>query len=447
MSRSRRPDPATTAHEERWFREGARSLLATSDAEAPAPIRIAALGIQAVIQAEIRAENADDQYAFLSFPRSFVLVDCFVRVAPDLTRSVGGRVAAVAPGPQPPAVAGGEAVVDQDAMDVDVDPASEEDAEGVEFELDEAVPVPGDGDVGEPAARRRRVTRKVTASIFFDRLKELNLYACKVGCLGNDTVSRKELKCHNTGHMVKHMSAAHPLLWNMFLGCKNNAASYNTLLANIDSAAKVVAAKIEKNKKSTLKWTRSFEAHVEGAVASNLLLLMWQIANGIGRMSSNCPIFDLYLRSLGTNPAANRHTFQESYLPLLSALVVEEQREELSECSSVSLSADGWRSRTRQDFMSVTAAWMKTVADGTWKIGVAEVDLIHVSGSTTAETLETLVSNSVEGFVRVLLEKNAITAHYSFTVLVASRLPHLHNDNRWRCQRASRRLSARRRRQ
>lgn len=59
MSRARRPDPAATAHDERWFRQGPRPLLAAPDAEAPAS-RMAALGIQAVIQAEIRTENSDD---------------------------------------------------------------------------------------------------------------------------------------------------------------------------------------------------------------------------------------------------------------------------------------------------------------------------------------------------------------------------------------------------
>jgi len=277
--------------------------------------------------------------------------------------------------------------------------------EAVEIELDEAVPIPDEGEPAgggdEPAARRRRVTRKVTASMFFDPCGDGVTFACKVGCLANDTVSRKLLKCHTTGHMEKHMIAAHSLFWTQFRACQGNAGNYNALLANIDNAAKTVASKIEKNKKNTLKWPRAVEARVDGAVKSNLLLLMWQISNGVGRISANCPIFDLYLRSLGTNPAANRHTLQHSYLPLLSSLVVRELHDELSECNSVSLSADGWRSRTRQDFVSVTAAWMKTVADGTWKIGVAELDLVHVSGSCTANNLETLISNSVEDFVRI----------------------------------------------
>lgn len=298
---------------------------------------------------------------------------------------------------------------------MDIDPHEEEEPAAVEIELDEAVPVRGEGDPAgdgdEPAARRRRVTRKVTASIFFDPCGDGVKFACKVGCLANDSLSRKELKCHNTGHMEKHMVAAHPLLWTQFRACRGNAGNYTALLANIDSAAKSVASKIEKNKKSFLKWPRAAEAKVDGAVKSNLLLLMWQISNGVGRLSANCPIFDMYLRSLGTNPAANRHTLQDSYLPLLSSLVVGELHDELSDCNSVSLSADGWRSRTRQDFVSVTAAWMKTVADGTWKIGVAEVDLVHVSASCTANNLETLISNSVEDFVRI--RSLCVTSYHS----------------------------------
>lgn len=203
--------------------------------------------------------------------------------------------------------------------------------------------------------------------------------------------------------MGKHMKAAHPQLWQLFRACRNNSGNYNALLSNINSAVSAVAMKIEKNKKSQIRWPSAITANVDGLVKSNLLLLMWQIANGYGRIGANCPIFDLYLRSLGTNTAANRHTLQDSYLRLLSSLALSEVQKELSECLSVSLSADGWKSRTRQEFVSVSAAWCKILPDNTWKISAANLDILHVPGSCTADALESLISSAVEDFVRAIL--------------------------------------------
>lgn len=246
------------------------------------------------------------------------------------------------------------------------------------------------------------MTRKVTAAIFFTDAGGQNR-ECKLGCLAPDNISRKVIKFHNSGHLEQHVKAAHQLLWQQFCACKNNADNYNVLLANIDSAFKTSASKIEKNKKNTLKWPKAVAANLDGAVRSNLLLLMWQIVNAVGRLSANCPIMDLYLRSLGTNPAVNRHELQVSYLPLLSSLVVQLQQRQLADCTFVNLSSDGWRSRTRQDFVSLSAAWMVTLPNHTWKIEVAEVDLIHVSGSVTADALEALIKDTIEDFVRFFL--------------------------------------------
>jgi hypothetical protein len=272
----------------------------------------------------------------------------------------------------------------------------------IELEVDEVHPI-GDADDGEPPARRRRVTRKYTLGIFFEEVPGTDReYHCKVGCLAVDSISRKVFKIHNSGHFVSHLSASHPLLLTQFRACQRNIANFNALLGNIESLAAQTAKTIDTNKKSRLNWNTVVAKGLAGPAKSNLLLIMWQIANGIGRLPANCPIFDLYMRSLGTNPAAHRNALQEDYLPLLSSLVFDKTKADFSDAISVSLSSDGWRSRTRQDFVNVTGGRTKTLSDKTWKLQVAEFDIVHIPGSCTANTLETLITGAVEEFVRFL---------------------------------------------
>lgn len=68
MSRQRQ-DPASGAHQERWFRTGALALLA--DPNAAQQPRRAAINVQAVVEAEIQADTGDVQ-AYSSFSFSFL---------------------------------------------------------------------------------------------------------------------------------------------------------------------------------------------------------------------------------------------------------------------------------------------------------------------------------------------------------------------------------------
>ncbi len=326
------------------------------------------------------------------------------RPPPDLTRSAP-QAAPVAATPAAPAQAAAAPVAPARGANPPL-AESEEGSVGsdeeIEIEVDEVEPV-GPADDGEPAARRRRVTRKYTTAIFFEPIPNTEFdYYCKVGCLSLDSVSRKVLAIHNSGHFESHLKSSHPLLLNQFKACKANNGNFNTLLANIDQLAASTAKKVENNQKSRLNWHVVVAKGLAGPAKSNLLLLMWQIANGIGRLPANCPIFDLYLRSLGNNPAANRHTLQDDYLPLISELVAHKTTADFSSALSVSLSSDGWRSRTRQDFVNVSGATMLTRKDKTWEILAAEFDIIHVSGSCTADTLESLIKSSVEEIVRTI---------------------------------------------
>jgi len=337
------------------------------------------------------------------FSLSLLRLNSFLRPPPDLSRSAAQAPlqGATAPAPVPAQAP----IRDQPLLPVnsDEESASADDGDNViELEVDEVLPV-GDAHDGEPPARRRRVTRKYTLAIFFEQIHGTDHdYFCKVGCLSSDTISRKLLKIHNSGHFVSHLSASHSLLLTQFRACERNIANFNAILGSIDILAAKTAKTIENNRKNRLNWNKVVAQDLAGPAKSNLLLMMWQIANGIGRLPANCPIFDLYLRSLGNNPAANRNTLQDDYLPLLSSLVVDKTKADFSDALSVSLSSDGWRSRTRQDFVNVTGGRTKTLSDRTWKLQAAELDIIHISGSCTADTLETLIASAVEEFVLFL---------------------------------------------
>lgn len=282
---------------------------------------------------------------------------------------------------------------------------------------------------GEPAPRRRRVTRKFTLSIFFDRVPETdNDYYCKLGCLSMDGISRKVFKIYNSGHFQSHLKSTHPFLLTQFQSCKRNIGNFNALIANIENLDAQATKTIEKNRKSRLNWNNVVAKDLAPQARSNLLLLMWQIANGIPRLPANCPIFDLYLRSLGTNPAASRNTLQNDYLPLLSSLVVDKTRADFSDAKSVALSGDGWRSRTRQDFVNVTGGRMKTLPDKTWEILVAEFDLIHIPGSCTADNLESLIRISVDELVQISSQA-FLSDLLSYLSLAAGKLCHRYYDD------------------
>jgi hypothetical protein len=282
-------------------------------------------------------------------------------------------------------------------MDIEPEMESDEDA----FEVDVAEPVERadqEGDA-EPRRARRRVTRKVTCLIFFNRL-EGESFECRCGCLNQSENARKILHGGNTSNLSKHMKACHPLLWTQFNSCKMQKENFNALSTNIAQLEASTTAIIQKNRKNTIQFpTKKVNDGQSAVLKSHLLFLMWQVANGLGRYAANCPLFDLYLRSLGSNIAPNRHTLQDSYLPLLNALVISQLAKEMEECLAISLTSDGWRSRTRLEFLSLSAAWCYDKADGTWGLKISVLDLIHAPASCSADTLEVLITFSAQELV------------------------------------------------
>jgi hypothetical protein len=87
-----------------------------------------------------------------------------------------------------------------------------------------------------------------------------------------------------------------------------------------------------------------------------------------------------------------------TYLPQLDALVLDQIKDDLKLCQSVSITCDGWKSRNRRDYISISASYM-TTKDNRWQVKVTNLDLVYVPGSCDANNLETLVLGSLHEIV------------------------------------------------
>jgi len=269
-----------------------------------------------------------------------------------------------------------------------------------EFEIDEpvaAAQVAGQ----EPPQKKRRQTRKVTLFIFVERIPNNHKdVVCKCGCLSKDGSARLQYAAATVGHVKIHCAAHHPLLLTQFQSCKNAKGSFHVLEQNIENLNISALANIEKNKKNGSRFFKMVNIGLDHRIKVNLLLTMWSVANGVSRISVNCPIFDTYLKALGTEPALNRHLLEDVYVPAVDKLVIEDLVDDLSSCKSVSLSCDGWRDRARRDWIGVCVYWTSEETNvDLWKLRCVHSDLIYVPGSASANNLETFVLGSVAQYV------------------------------------------------
>jgi hypothetical protein len=207
-----------------------------------------------------------------------------------------------------------------------------------------------------------------------------------------------------TGHITRHVRDEHRLVWTQFDSLKLNTGNFNVLQRTVQRLSEEADKKIEKATRNQLKFEKlaNPDTGLPEKVKSNLILLSWSIANVVGRLALNCPLFDAYLKSIGSTPASNRHDLAAVYLPQLDSLVSETTMASLRGIFSASISCDGWRSRTRRDFINITVQYTGDV-DLHWGIIVTHLDLVYVPGSCTAEHLEMTVLGSADEFVRFCL--------------------------------------------
>lgn len=228
-----------------------------------------------------------------------------------MRRPPRGPVERSAPAPAPP----------PPATDVPAPPALPPPAT-----LDPAPPAPpppaivadGDGgDAGQPAAKKMRGTRKVVAWIFMDKISD-SKGTCRLGCLDKLGCSRAILSIASTTSIERHVEAKHPVFWSAFLACRNNTGNVLELEASVARKSAEIEAHLNKLEAHKDKFFKKIAKSLDGAVKSDLLLLLWAIENNVSRLALNAPTFDTFLRSaLSSIPRhASSHTSLGASVPM-----------------------------------------------------------------------------------------------------------------------------------
>ena len=179
----------------------------------------------------------------------------------------------------------------------------------------------------------------MTKWIFVEKIDGNNVY-CKCGCLSSDGTSRLKYAASTSGHADRHAKTNHGALYAEFLRCQNNQGNFNSLIETISELNDAALEKIRKKRRvSDHFFAKSIK--LEAKTASDLRLVIWEIANGISRNAANDSLFDSYIRSLGANVVPNRHEQQEKFVPFLDSYVVKEMKQIVVGVPAVSLSSDG----------------------------------------------------------------------------------------------------------
>lgn len=275
-------------------------------------------------------------------------------------------------------------------------------------------------DVEPGGLKRARTTRKFTLWNFVDGFGNSTSY-CKLGCLDEAGVSRMIYSTPNSGPINRHLFRWHKDILQMYNDTKINKQNINQLIEKIeqlDSAAVVKATK--RRRQSDSFWAKAIK--LEPSVISEIKLLMWAITNGISRNSLNDPLFDSFLKSVGAQMAPNRHTIHDQHLPVLDHLVLDSQRSELKNILSVALSSDGWRDRSRRDWVNIVVTFIRDSKTAKkWEIRVLEPDLIFLPSSATGDTIAFLINDVLDSVVRIIFHFSLFVSLFLYSLMIASR--------------------------
>ena len=276
-------------------------------------------------------------------------------------------------------------------VEVEVDTAAEGGNEGVR-----------DGN-GEPQAKKARIARKITASVFFEKLNDgTNNYYCKLGCIAKKGSSRRIYAVASTGTIEHHCEASHPESIALFKRVRDNQANENDLLQKVEAANAAVLAKLVKERASSDKYFARVDGGIMNRMKSEIVLRCWAAANAVPINALNCPLFDAYPQTMRAQPALNRHDMNSEVLPVLDGFVVDTMRESLSHSATVSVISDGWKDIRRRFWIDLGVVRLNDSDKSLWKIEVFDADLIPVPGSCAGDIIETLVMESIEKFVYFL---------------------------------------------
>lgn len=259
-----------------------------------------------------------------------------------------------------------------------------------------------DGDEPEePAPKRARTARKLTANIFVEKIEnhpKSHCY-CKVGCLNDTLTGLFEYAATSTAIIERHCKAKHAALLDVFYAARDGQRSsieLDGLIANAHAKAQVA---IEKHIKTRDKLYKHVE-RLPNKSRADLMGLAWAICNGVSRNAMNHPLLDKALASRGAQPFPNRHDLENSYLPMLDLAVTRVIRKQLSKIDAVSTSSDGWKDIAKRYWLDVGLAWMDISSNIEWRLQVIDLDIVQLLTNSTADVVETLILESISSYVR-----------------------------------------------
>lgn len=283
----------------------------------------------------------------------------------------------------------------------------------------------------EPAAKRRRITRKPVAWLFVERIRgEEGKAKCRLGCLNLERTDQLTFSVSSTSHVERHLTAKHPSILKKFEDAKNDRYNIETLEREVEAAEARAFEVVSKRKANSDKFFHFVDRGLEHKLQCDLELLLWSITNGVSRSSLNCPILDLFLKHVGAAPAANRHDLSQLYIQQLDLLVKKDIRFTTKNLRSASAFLDGWTDLLRRFFLDLGIAFIDEPEPGVWVVEVIDLDLIPIHGSVTGDVIEVAVRESIEEFLPSDCLIASSTNDGSFArrnrpppVVAASRLP------------------------
>lgn len=264
----------------------------------------------------------------------------------------------------------------------------------------------GDGEDDTPPPKSRRGRRETYWRFVADDEEAAKMgvslspgyVMCRLGCLSKDGSTPYSFSAPSTGAVTRHLRTKHPDMDRRFSDCKESRDSWNRLDDAVNGLEHQTMERLKKSRRNSEKFFTKLTDGLEREARSQLLLLLWSVVNGVPRQVLNCPILDAYHQAIGAQPPANRHTLQDSYLPVLDSLVVNDLTSRLKNVVSASLSADGWRDRVKRDWISVGMYWIE--GNDSWRISVAHPDLIFLASDATSESIHLHIAEIVDSFVR-----------------------------------------------
>jgi hypothetical protein len=133
---------------------------------------------------------------------------------------------------------------------------------------------------------------------------------CKLGCIDYKSYTLFRYRTTNKTTVERHCNSKHPDFAEKYRKLDDSSISLQALVTDVDA----VFAKTESRLKSLKAGKLRFSPlrNISNEMRSSLLLCAWACANGISRLALGDPLFDAFLKSIGSNMPVCRKALQTS---------------------------------------------------------------------------------------------------------------------------------------